>query len=264
MAAIIELNFIAELRMMRCLWIVLLLCLTQRSSGQCSDSVINCTGECGQFTDTDKDGFCDDSIHDTATIFEKAANIANIPPADAGVEIKESPGIITNTATDASEPVKTTPTRAVTVQPTAEQKQKRLATETPLAPAEQKQIGYLPQKETKAQNSGQHRHGNRYDYAFLSVALPLIAAWAILQLLSAKKIIRRSVFLRIWNSALLLSFLVSALLGLVITAKLVYGFALPGIKTIYTLHVDFGVAMAVISIFHLVIHWKYYRNILRG
>lgn len=68
---------------------------------------------------------------------------------------------------------------------------------------------------------------------------------------------------RIWNSLLLLTFLVTAILGLLLALQVNYKVELPGLDTYMVFHVDFGIAMTIVSIIHLVWHWNYYIRIVK-
>lgn len=68
---------------------------------------------------------------------------------------------------------------------------------------------------------------------------------------------------RIWNSLLLMTFLVAAVLGLLLAIQVNYKLEWTIIKTILKWHVDFGIGMSFIAIFHFTWHWKFYTNIFK-
>ncbi|MCW0483362.1 hypothetical protein [Gaoshiqia sediminis] len=61
-----------------------------------------------------------------------------------------------------------------------------------------------------------------------------------------------------WNVALLVTFLVSGLLGLLSVLKVNYKLEIPQYDQFLRWHVAFGIGMVVISFFHLSWHWSYY------
>jgi len=81
-----------------------------------------------------------------------------------------------------------------------------------------------------------------------------------LQLVSLKSI-SKALHRKIWNSALLITFLVTAILGLLLAIQVNYKFEWPIVKTLLVWHVDFGIAMSLIGTFHLLWHSKYYLKI---
>ena len=68
---------------------------------------------------------------------------------------------------------------------------------------------------------------------------------------------------RFWNFVLLVTFLVSGILGLVLAISLDQKINLPWYLQFLNLHVKFGIAMSLVSIFHLIWHLPYYKTILK-
>ena len=63
---------------------------------------------------------------------------------------------------------------------------------------------------------------------------------------------------KLWNYLLLITFLISGLLGMLSVVKVNYKLNIPGYETYMQWHVSFGIAMVFISIFHFSWHLKYY------
>lgn len=91
----------------------------------------------------------------------------------------------------------------------------------------------------------------------------IILYFASLLLVKTKKI---SLFQqqRIWNIVLLITFLVAGSLGLIMAISLDQKINFTWYLPILELHVKFGVAMAVISIFHTIWHLPYFSSILKN
>jgi len=81
--------------------------------------------------------------------------------------------------------------------------------------------------------------------------------------LSQKQIIKKVTHRRIWNVLLLITFLVSCLFGLLLVIQINYNFAMDIFRTILYWHVQFGIAMSFIAIFHFLWHLKYYLNMFK-
>jgi hypothetical protein len=62
---------------------------------------------------------------------------------------------------------------------------------------------------------------------------------------------------------LTLAFLVSGLLGILLVVRINYGPAIQLPFNILFWHVEFGIAMTLISIFHIIWHWQYFKGIIR-
>ncbi|MDO8261530.1 MAG: DUF4405 domain-containing protein [Candidatus Magasanikbacteria bacterium] len=100
-------------------------------------------------------------------------------------------------------------------------------------------------------------------YNFVPVTLVLIVLYLLTFFLSKKNKISKFTHRRIWNVALLISFLVSALLGLLLVIRINYGWMLNlPFNTTYV-HVESGIIMAVISVFHIIWHWQYYACLIK-
>lgn len=67
---------------------------------------------------------------------------------------------------------------------------------------------------------------------------------------------------RLWNTLLLITFLVTGLLGIILVIKINYKLELPWLNRILEWHVHFGIGMTCIAIIHLWWHLRYYGEIL--
>ena len=74
-----------------------------------------------------------------------------------------------------------------------------------------------------------------------------------------KKITHR----KIWNAILLITALMSCLLGFLLAVQLNYRFGMSWFSPILKLHVEFGIAMTIVAFFHVVWHLKYYKNLFK-
>ncbi len=104
--------------------------------------------------------------------------------------------------------------------------------------------------------------GRGIDYFFIPIALLLVVLYLISLILSKKKKIKAVQHRKIWNILLLVTFLVSGILGILLVLKVSFGIEIPSYSDALFFHVEFGIAMTFISIFHILWHWKYFRKIL--
>lgn len=100
-------------------------------------------------------------------------------------------------------------------------------------------------------------------YNFVPLTLVLIALYLLTYFLSKKNKISQLTHRRIWNVALLISFLVSALLGVLLVIRINYGWSINFPFNTTYVHVESGIIMAVISIFHIIWHWQYYACLIK-
>jgi len=101
------------------------------------------------------------------------------------------------------------------------------------------------------------------NYQTIPILLILIILYFVSFLLVKFKKITLFQQRRFWNFILLITFLVSGLLGLIlaisIDQKIIFDWYLNFLK----LHVKFGIAMSIVSIFHLLWHLPYYKTIFK-
>ncbi len=98
--------------------------------------------------------------------------------------------------------------------------------------------------------------------------IPILLVSALLYLFSWVLAVRKKITLhmhrKIWNTALLVYGLVTILLGLLLTIRIETGFnpSLPFDMLFW--HVEAGIAMGFVSLFHIIWHRKYFTNILKN
>jgi hypothetical protein len=102
----------------------------------------------------------------------------------------------------------------------------------------------------------------RINYYFIPILFILIICYLFTFLSGEKKIIKKVQHRKIWNFILLITFLVSGIFGLILAITISSGIRLSFYATLLFWHVEFGIAMAIISIFHIAWHWNYYKKML--
>ncbi len=97
------------------------------------------------------------------------------------------------------------------------------------------------------------------NYHLGSIALATIVFYLFTLWLSKIKKISLVNHRRIWNLALLTSFLVSAILGILLVIRINFQIVFPLPFNMLFWHVEAGIAMTIISIFHILWHWQYFK-----
>ena len=100
-------------------------------------------------------------------------------------------------------------------------------------------------------------------YHLLPIALFLIIFYIISHILSKKRIISIAKHRKIWNILLLISFLCSGILGIFLVIRINFGIMIPLPFNMLFWHVEMGIAMAIISIFHIMWHWAYFKTMFK-
>ena len=100
-------------------------------------------------------------------------------------------------------------------------------------------------------------------YSILTITIIASVLYLATYFLQKIKLIKHTLHKKIWNIFLLSAFLVTGLLGVFLTIQVNYKLKFPLIDEIMVWHVDFGIGMAIIGLFHFTWHFKYFRNILK-
>jgi hypothetical protein len=103
---------------------------------------------------------------------------------------------------------------------------------------------------------------SRYTYYFVPILAGLIVLYSFTWILSARKIIATLLHRKIWNMVLLVSALISALLGIVLLINIEFGTRITMPFNMLFWHVEAGIALSVVAIFHIIWHWRYFAKIL--
>ena len=90
----------------------------------------------------------------------------------------------------------------------------------------------------------------------IAVLLLYAVSWGMVRLDVFRKVFHR----KIWNYLLLLTFLISGLLGIILAVQVNYKLNIPGIEKILKWHVDFGIAMVIAAIIHIIWHFSYFTS----
>ena len=101
-------------------------------------------------------------------------------------------------------------------------------------------------------------------YALITIGISLLLLYFLTFLLYRTGIISGKSHRQFWNTGLLLTFFVTAALGLLLAVQVNYKLEIPWIKELLVWHVNFGIGMSVIAVFHFIWHWSYYRDMIRS
>ncbi len=234
-----------------------MLCLLVFTSGlyaQCPfGGKVNCQGECGRFTDENGDGYCD---------FAKLEKVANETPKASDESPKEK---IESAKEKNKTPIRST-TDLQADKKTAKQsdKKEQINNEPTVRSSEQEAVEIITPTETATTEQAPAPTVKKTKpYRIITISLICLCAYfftfALVKGGRMKKITHR----KIWNSILLITCLVSCLLGFLLALQLNYHFCMQTLRIALKLHVEFGIAMTIIAIIHIIWHWKYYMNIFK-
>jgi len=104
---------------------------------------------------------------------------------------------------------------------------------------------------------------HRKVYVIFPVLFVLVVFYIFTSVLSRKKIISILNHRRFWNVLLLLSFLGVAFSGVFLVLRINYGININWPFNMLYWHVEIGIIMSIISIFHIMWHWRYFKIIFK-
>lgn len=99
-------------------------------------------------------------------------------------------------------------------------------------------------------------------YFLLPISIILLLAYGASWMLAQKDVIDRVLHRRVWNVLLLLTFAASAGLGVLLALRISSGLVIPLPFDQLFWHVEAGIAMTAISVFHILWHWTYFACML--
>lgn len=100
-------------------------------------------------------------------------------------------------------------------------------------------------------------------YLLIPIFAILTILYGISLLFNAIGILPKILHRKIWNYLLLATFLVAAVLGTLMAIQVNYKIEVPWTEKVLKWHVNFGIAMSAVGIFHFLWHWRYYLPFVR-
>ena len=101
-------------------------------------------------------------------------------------------------------------------------------------------------------------------YGVSPIAVILFAVYGVSFALYKTKRIKVTTHRKIWNVLLLVTFLSTAIFGLILAVRRDYALLFSFPINLLFWHVESGIVMSVVSIFHLSWHLRYYRDLLKN
>jgi len=101
------------------------------------------------------------------------------------------------------------------------------------------------------------------NYYFMYLLIVTLVFYFITYFLAKIKKIRMSFHRKLWNFVLLITFFACAITGIFLVLRIQYGFDLPlGFNKLFW-HVETGIVMAIVSVFHIFWHLNYFKSYFR-
>ncbi len=222
-----------------CTLLCFLLCvglLTAQVEQDCG--AVDCPGRCGRFIDNNGDGFCDRG---------RLSSPQNTVKEEAPATVEEQPAAPAKHV-DAAKPER--PSAAS--QPT--KKEEAVAVEDTFEPLEPIiEDDFSPSAPVDAPKE-------KKPYDLIWISLVTLGLYAVTLILVKTGRMKLAVHRKIWNFLLLITFLVSCLLGFFLVIQINYHLAWDALATIRYYHVQFGIAMTIVAMLHVLWHIPYFKT----
>lgn len=100
-------------------------------------------------------------------------------------------------------------------------------------------------------------------YLIIPLILAILVGYTISKMMVYLHVFTVRVHRKIWNTLLLIAFITTAILGLILALQVNYKFKLRFLEEFLIYHVNFGITMSIIAIFHFWWHIRYYLHLFR-
>lgn len=213
-----------------------------QAQNTCPRGLVNCEGQCGRFVDENGNGICDPSEFKPV---ETQTNVQNV------IKIKKKSG-------DGS-------VETINLNDTNSFVEDSINEDDIVVEAEVAEIiTHKSNKEMSLPQTEEETVEKAKPYRLLGISAITLVCYLFTMLLVRFKVIRKIIHRKIWNSILLLTFLMSCLLGLLLVIQLNYNVFQSIYLTNLKLHVEFGIAMTLISLIHILWHLPYFIKLFRN
>lgn len=101
-------------------------------------------------------------------------------------------------------------------------------------------------------------------YFLIPVILLSVILYSVSYIFYKSDIITKTIHSKIWNTILLITFLITAVLGILLAIQINYKLEWSFVKTLLKWHVNFGIGMSFVAIIHLYRHFNYYLNLFNA
>jgi len=218
---------------------------------------IDCPGRCGRFIDQNGDGFCDrgrlsNPAPATQSTAETDASKEQVVSNVASKNTKD-----TKDTKDAKDAKDTKSTPAQTIKEVSN-KEASESIETVPEPSNEAVTEEETPVEEPADNTPQKK-----PYDLILITALTLGLYALTFILVKANVLKKTTHRKIWNSILLITALVSCLLGFFLVFQINYGWKMDWFWKVKFYHVEFGIAMTIVAIFHIFWHMNYWKTLFK-
>ena len=209
---------------------------------------IDCPGRCGRFIDQNGDGFCD-----------RGRLSSPAPATQSTTETDASKA--ENAPTENTKGTKSTKdTKNAPAQTVKEEPQEVNSENT--APSIEPTTEEVAEEETTAEEPADNTPQKK-PYDLILISALTLGLYALTFILVKANVLKKTTHRKIWNTLLLITGLVSCLLGFFLVLQINYGWKMDWFWTVKYYHVQFGIAMTIVAVFHILWHMNYWKTLFK-
>lgn len=212
---------------------------------------IDCPGRCGRFIDQNGDGFCDrgrlSSPAPTTQSTTDAAEEKTLESANGQAGVNKTTQKDIKSAKD---------TKAVSAPTVKEEAIESI--EPTLEPSSEATVNENLETEETASSTPQKK-----PYDLILITALTLGLYALTFILVKTNVLKKTTHRKIWNSILLITALVSCLLGFFLVLQINYGWKMDWFWKVKFYHVEFGIAMTIVALFHIFWHMNYWKTLFK-
>lgn len=228
----------------------------------CPKERTNCTNHCRRYTDENKNDTCDLSEAYIKTILQKniepQVKIPELLPKDSlanNSKIKQSKEDLYANTDDKKNG---NTLKVITKKTTGISKSSSVQhDDTTILKAIVTPSNNIFNKESKPIPK------NTPPYHLITMSAVVLIGYVLSMIFVAAHFIKKSSHRKFWNLILLITFLLSGLLGFFLAIQINYDLPIKNLTIYYVIHVDAGIIMAILSLIHFYWHLKYYYSMLK-
>ncbi len=218
---------------------------------------IDCPGRCGRFIDQNGDGFCDrgrlsSPAPATQSTAETDAGKAEVAPI---VNTKDTKNTKNTKSTKDAKNTKESPAQTVKEEP------KEVNTEN-IATSQEPSTEAVAEEETTVEKPADNTPQKK-PYDLILITALTLGLYALTFILVKANVLKKTTHRKIWNSILLITALVSCLLGFFLVLQINYGWKMDWFWKVKFYHVEFGIAMTIVALFHIFWHMNYWKTLFK-
>ncbi|MCQ2285227.1 MAG: hypothetical protein MJZ57_10045 [Bacteroidales bacterium] len=203
---------------------------------------LDCPGRCGRFVDQNGDGFCDHGRVSAPAVAEPAP-AATTPAETHPTKPETAKTAVPGKAADRQSSAKTTEPKTEEVVPATTE------------PADTTTVEPLVAEPTQPAKT-------KSPYSLILISSITFGLYIITSILVKTDKLKKATHRKIWNVLLLITGLVSCLLGFFLVIQINYNLKMDWLWTVKLYHVQFGIAMTIIAVIHILWHVNYWKTLV--